>query len=222
MKVAAVIVTFNRKEMLIKNLECIINQSRMLDKVYIIDNASTDGTKEYIKEFIWKNKQIEYIRLNENLGGSGGFYNGLKKAYEDGYDFIWGMDDDAFPETFALETLIKSYAINQECKCLWSNCNADSVGFNNEGYKEVNNWMFVGFFIPREVIKKVGLPRKDFFIYHDDTEYAERIIKNGFKIYKIKDSLIEHGDFSNREMLRKKFIGKYLEFPKMPDWKLYY
>ncbi len=44
MKVAAVIVTFNRKEMLIRNLECILNQSRTLDKIYVIDNASTDGT----------------------------------------------------------------------------------------------------------------------------------------------------------------------------------
>ncbi len=132
------------------------------------------------------------------------------------------MDDDAFPEVSALEALMESYSISNECKCLWSNCNSDCSGFNNEGYKEVNNWMFVGFFVPREVIKKVGLPREDFFIYHDDTEYAERIIKNGFKIYKVEDSVIEHGDFSKREMLRKRFCGKYLEFPKMPDWKLYY
>jgi len=104
--------------------------------------------------------------------------------------------------------------------CLWSNCDNDQ-DFINE-YKEVYSWMFVGFMIPRNIIDKIGLPRKDFFIYHDDIEYAKRIIKNGFKIIKVKDSIILHNDYANRDSYKKFFLGLTIDFPKMNDWKLYY
>ena len=61
-KIAAVVVTYNRKEKLIKNLSCLKNQTRRLDKIYVIDNASTDGTKEIFNST--SDELIEYIRLD--------------------------------------------------------------------------------------------------------------------------------------------------------------
>lgn len=223
MKIATVVVTYNRKDMLLKNIECLLNQTRKSEKIYIIDNASTDGTREYINGVINNNKNdILYVRLEENSGGAGGFFKGLELAYKDGYEYVWGMDDDAFPKEDALEKIVEYLGKNPEAKCLWSNCNNDSLEFDENGVKEVESWMFVGFFISKDTIKKVGLPRREFFIYHDDTEYAERIIKNNFKILKLRDSIIEHGDFNNREILKRKIGGRVIEYPKMPDWKLYY
>lgn len=219
MRSAGIIVTYNRKELLKKSINCLINQTLKLDKIFIIDNASNDGTKEYIKKDI-EGKNIEYIFLEKNLGGSEGFYQGIKCAYDQGYDYIWGMDDDAFADAKAFENLMKIKAeIKDEC-CLWSNCNND-IEFEGK-YKKVQSWMFVGFFITKEIIKKVGFPRRDFFIYHDDSEYGSRIIKSGFSIVKVKDSIIKHGDFSERPMFKKKILGKELLFPEMPDWKFYY
>ncbi len=222
MNIAAVIVTYNRKDKLLKNIKCLLSQTRELNKIYIIDNASTDNTEEVIIPLAEQYENIEYIRLEENLGGSGGFSAGIKLAFDNNHDYIWGMDDDAFPEYNALEKLININIENRDTTCLWSNCNNDFEGYNLSGIKEVYNWMFVGFFLPKEIISKVGIPRNDFFIYHDDTEYAERIIKHGFKIYKVKDSIIDHGDLASREFFSKKIGSITINFPKMPDWKLYY
>ena len=82
--------------------------------------------------------------------------------------------------------------------------------------------MFVGFFIPRIVIEAVGFPRKDFFIYYDDREYADRIIKKGFTIIKVKNSVINHEDSIMKEFHTKIIFGIRLRYPKLTDWKNYY
>lgn len=218
-KICSITVTYNRKELLKKNIGLLLSQTYPLDCIYIIDNCSTDGTYEYMKDIIDTNPQIKYIRLDENLGGSAGFYKGIKCAYEDKMDYLWGMDDDAFPEEDALERLVAEYKnINKEC-ALWSNC-IDCKSTQN--IEQVESWMFVGFYLPLSLVDKVGFPRNDFFIYHDDAEYSYRIVKHGFPIYRINDSIIHHGDMTARPMHRKKVMGKEIEFPAMPDWKLYY
>ena len=127
-KIATVVVTFNRKDSLLKNIKLLINQTTKIDKIFIIDNASTDGTYEILNENeILKRKDIEYIRLEENLGGSAGFYEGIKLAYEKKYDWIWGMDDDAYPNKNALQQLISMSVKYPDIKCFWSNCNNDNL-----------------------------------------------------------------------------------------------
>lgn len=216
MKIVTVVVTYNRKEMLRKNLEALLAQTQKTE-IYIIDNHSTDGTYEYIKDLL--NEYITYERLKENTGGAGGFSYGIKKAFENGADVIWGMDDDAIPEKEALEKLITVYKQKGDSVCLWSNCNQD-IWEGNE--KEVDHWMFVGFLVTRKVIEKIGYPRADYFIYLDDWEYSRRIIKNGFKILKIKDSVIDHKDAIQNKYPVKKIFGIKLEWTELPDWKFYY
>jgi GT2 family glycosyltransferase len=208
--------------MLIQNIKCLLNQTAPLDRIYIIDNASTDGTKNYIKKLgILNNESITYIKLNENTGGAGGFYKGIKRAYEDGFEYIWGMDDDAYPNSDALFELIKCKTKIGKNICLWSNCDLDNEF--NDNYKEVNSWMFVGFYLPRNIINKVGYPRKDFFIYHDDSEYAYRIINNGFKIYKVRDSIINHNNvYSEKTIYKKTVFNMIIKLPKLSNWKMYY
>lgn len=121
--VCGVVVTFNRKELLKDCLKALIEQTRPLDAILIVDNASTDNTPQillemgyiqqlppeknsepYKTEFMSKIKNLEnesikiiYIRMNENTGGAGGFHMGQKHAFELGYDWIWLMDDDGYP-----------------------------------------------------------------------------------------------------------------------------
>ena len=129
------------------------------------------------------------------------------------------MDDDAIPKLNALEELVKQIP-NYKNDCLWSNCN--NAKFSNE-IKEVDNWMFVGFLIPCSIINTIGLPRDDFFIYHDDSEYAYRILKNRYKIYQVKNSVIVHNNcVKNDNMYSKKILFKTIHMAKMPDWKMYY
>lgn len=219
-KVVTVVVTYNRKEKLEKNIKCLLNQTYLINDIFIIDNASTDGTDLLVKNIISNNNsstKISYYKLDNNTGGSGGFSYGVSLASKSDNRYIWGMDDDAFPEKNALEELMKFASVKH---CLWSNCNGDT-DFESEK-KEVNKWMFVGFFIPKNIVKDVGLPRSDFFIYHDDHEYAHRIIKKGYKIYKIRDSIISHNDGPSSNIIRGKFLWKRPYMALLPDWKYYY
>ena len=103
-KTAAVVVTYNRKILL---EECINNLIKNKDlTVYIIDNASTDGTEKMIKTK-FKNK-IKYVNTGANLGGAGGFNFGIKHAINDrNYDYLWIMDDDTMVHDNTLEELLK-------------------------------------------------------------------------------------------------------------------
>ncbi len=99
-KICAVVVTFNRKQLLVRSLNSIISQrNAVLNKIIIIDNASTDGTEIYLHEkgmFVNNNIEIEYVRLQSNLGGAGGFNKGLSIAFDQQYDYCWVMDDDGY------------------------------------------------------------------------------------------------------------------------------
>ena len=133
--VCAVVVTYNRKTLLLECLEALLKQTRPIDAMYIIDNFSSDGTPEALKEngYIidlppddiseaWEREfevrnltdgqpvKIHYVRMNENTGGAGGFYEGVKRGYEKGYDWLWLMDDDVRPHIDALSALLQVQA----------------------------------------------------------------------------------------------------------------
>ena len=103
--VAAVIVTYNRKELLKECIEALLKQNYKKCDVLVIDNASTDGTKSYIEELL-KNKRVIYKNTGANLGGAGGFNYGMKEAYNLGYEYIWVMDDDCIVHNDSLEELL--------------------------------------------------------------------------------------------------------------------
>lgn len=237
------IVTYNRLELLKKSLDSCFTYGNALAQIIIVDNASTDGTFEYLRALFglnnesiefdtevakfeyfkggYLNKNVHVIKLNTNTGGSGGFHTGVKFFYEKSMsDWLWGMDDDAFIKNDAYENLVSAVEKNSSTLAFWSNCNSDQQFSGN--FKTVKNWMFVGFFVHKDLIKKVGFPVSDYFIYHDDSEYAERINRFGYEIIKVKNSLIEHGDLAQRDFWSKSFFGKKIDFPKMNDWKLYY
>lgn len=109
-RIAAVVVTYNRCAMLEGCLDALIRQDRPLDEILVIDNASTDGTNEMLKQKYARD--ITHVRMEVNLGGSAGFYEGLRLAYEKGYDWIWAMDDDVEPVADALKAFVDSPAFN--------------------------------------------------------------------------------------------------------------
>lgn len=210
-KVAAVVVTYNRKELLLKNIESLLNQtySSNLD-ILIIDNASTDGTVNYIADYITQKKVI-YINTGENLGGAGGFNYGIKEAYRSGYKYIWIMDDDTIPQVDALENLISAdISLNHDYGYLASNVlwkDGSICLMNRQKYKyrhidpskhndnliKSTQASFVSLFFRREVVHKIGLPIKEFFIWGDDVEYTRRMsIIHNLPCYMVKNSKVNH------------------------------
>ncbi len=129
--IAAVVVTYNRKALLARSLELLLQQSHPLDAIYVIDNASTDGTYddllsagsidpapeandapvESVKRVpreasSGRYTEVHYVRMPENTGGAGGFHEGTKRGREAGFDWLWLMDDDLEPSSEALRALV--------------------------------------------------------------------------------------------------------------------
>ena len=107
MDICVVLVTFNRKDDLQKTLEAYETQTHLPRAIVVVDNHSTDGTKEMIAEWQAKQGEIAHIvvTMPENVGGSGGFAAGLTKSLELPYEWVFVSDDDAYPHVDALQQL---------------------------------------------------------------------------------------------------------------------
>lgn len=202
-KVAAIVVTYNRKELLIKCIEKLQKQTVPLD-ILIIDNASTDGTGDMFKEVP---ENVKYFNTGKNLGGAGGFNYGLKMAVELGYDYLWVLDDDTMPTSTALEVFLNEdkkmkgkYGFLTS-KVLWKDDSVCTMNIQKltkwkqlkefDSIQSVQYASFVSLFIKSSTVKKIGLPYKDFFIWADDWEYTRRISKNE-ESYFIPQSIVHH------------------------------
>lgn len=211
-KVAAIVVTFNRKQYLVKNIESLLKQTKSQElDIFIIDNASTDGTYEELVCQQLVNK-VHYVNTGSNIGGAGGFNFGIKYVSRMQYEYVWLMDDDCFPYSDSLEQLLVSskelkgkygwlasvvlWRDNIECRMnrpKLSKYIFDSINMLQFGLLRVQQASFVSLFIRVDVIKKVGLPIKDFFIWGDDVEYTRRIaIRNNYKCYLVGKSRVLH------------------------------
>ncbi len=203
-KLAAIVVTYNRKELLLRLIDSLFSQSLLPQQIFIIDNLSSDGTEKALEQDYLPNNQITYIKLNENLGGAGGFNAGIKLAYEQGFDWFWLMDDDALPAPDALENLLNlaidpltiygSTALYKDQLC-WPVTHKGKLITQVADLPELSSIggiPFLGFFIHREMIGKIGFPDQGFFISGDDIEYCQRAKGLGYPIVMVKESHIYH------------------------------
>lgn len=206
-KVAAVIVTYNRKDLLLECINAILAQKKSVPDIIVIDNDSSDGTGETLQAFVG-NGSVIYFNTGSNLGGAGGFQYGIRKAVELGYDYLWIMDDDCIPSSTALISLIsaakdkKKYGFLSS-KVLWKDgsiceMNAqretltrDVTDFEPGQIKSVVMASFVSLFVPARVVREVGLPIKEFFLWTDDWEWTRRISRE-YPCYLVTDSVVTH------------------------------
>lgn len=223
MKIAAVIVTFNRLSDLKIAIQKYEEQIFMPSCMIIVNNCSTDGTYEFLEQ--WKKKSTSFekivLHLPQNIGGSGGFTEGIKYALQTDCDWYWIADDDAFLAEDALEKLTlfehNQPELIRNCAALcgavvrnpqsieidvWHRRklttrfgvpkqSAVSMEEYEKAYMKINLFTFVGAMVKAEVVKEVGLPRGDFFIYYDDLEFAYRVGKKG-DIYCIPECKVFH------------------------------
>ena len=234
MKIAILIVTYNRLELLEKSITMHISQTRRADLILIVDNCSTDNTLDYLNTLERKYNNVKILRLEDNTGGAGGFYAGLKYLRDHclEIDWVWLMDDDAIPKENALENILYGELAKENIygslpqmneKCAWPNRNHENKDLNFvsdfNDVEEVKWIPFLGFLISTQLITDIGLPEKDFFLAADDVEYSLRARKHGSKIFIKSTSLIDHPCSENYKI----FIGfRYLSNLKLAPWKRYY
>jgi rhamnopyranosyl-N-acetylglucosaminyl-diphospho-decaprenol beta-1,3/1,4-galactofuranosyltransferase len=131
-KIAAIVVTYNRKGLLGQCVDSLLAQTHALDAIYVIDNHSTDGTYDYLlgrdliapverpdggpiettrpvslEGFPDRRVAVHYVAMPENTGGAGGFHEGIRRAADAGFDWLWLMDDDLLTAADALQMLVR-------------------------------------------------------------------------------------------------------------------
>ena len=104
-QVTAVVVTYNRRDLLLESLAAVLGQTRAPDKTIVVDNASADGTAAAVRDAF---PAVHLAELKHNSGGAGGFAAGMALALAEGADLIWLMDDDTVPEPGALGALLSA------------------------------------------------------------------------------------------------------------------
>jgi GT2 family glycosyltransferase len=214
--VAAVVVTYNRSRLLLECLAALLTQSHPLDKIVLIDNASTDDTVQALRAHGYLNHAgIDYSRLSSNTGGAGGFYEGIRRAMELGVDWVWIMDDDAEPHPDALERLqigmrpgipaVANLTLGNDGQPQLEHRGWLSVcGLTARAHRpidlasstkqtDISFCSFVGLAIHRTAITRIGLPKRELFIKGDDLEYCLRLSAIG-PILLIPESKIRHKD----------------------------
>lgn len=203
----AVVVTYNRKGLLTECIDALLSSSIPVS-ILIIDNASTDGTKELISEK-YENDVI-YINTGQNLGGAGGFSFGIKYAAQLICKYLWILDDDTIVRKDTLSKLMSAgEKVNYNfgwlsSLALWKDGSAcvmntqeldpywgEEAELVQENIIRSIRASFVSLLVPKEIVLKIGLPYKEYFIWGDDVEYTLRISKSR-KCYFIMNSVVEH------------------------------
>lgn len=230
MDILAVIVTYNRKHDLQSCISSLRKQSFQSFDILVVNNGSTDGTKDYL------NAENGLIVIHqENLGGAGGFYTGMKYMFDHGYDWLWMMDDDGIAAPDQLERLMV-YASPKEHPILnalvLDKEQPDELSFHAP-VKKVDELKgkeltldfvhpFNGTLIHRSVIENVGMIKKEMFIWGDEMEYMERIRVNGYKPATVVGAIHYHPKEKGKKMRVLPFWGRYEVMDKPSKFSKYY
>jgi rhamnopyranosyl-N-acetylglucosaminyl-diphospho-decaprenol beta-1,3/1,4-galactofuranosyltransferase len=223
-RIFAVVVTRNRLALLKECVAALRSQSRGLDQIVVVDNGSTDCTEQ------WLASAGVTVFRQDNLGGAGGFWRGIKEAWALGADWVWCMDDDSVPTSDALERLVASSPFADPATgflsslVLWTDGQVHQMNMLPPAYPPtwthrllsdrvmpVARGTFVGMLIARRAVEAVGLPFREFVIWGDDTEYSRRILTR-FAGLQVLDSVIIHKTAENRH-------GYTYPVPRESYWK---
>ena len=216
---AIVICNFNKVDYLkgcLKTL-CKSNLANLSSDIIVVDNASTDGSAQFIKDFY---KKIILLENETNTGGSGGFDRGIKFAIQGEYKYLVLLDNDILLEENTILNLVKYIEVNPNVGVVGSKiCTMDNPnilqemgsyidfeeGFNiktpfkgyrdNDSLPKIVNCDYVPaccLITTNEVLNKVGSFNTDHFIYWDDMDWCTRIKREGFEIHAINESRVFH------------------------------
>lgn len=205
-KVAIIVVTYNRLKLLKEEIEALRAQTYTDSQIVVINNGSTDDTLS------WLQQQQDIITITQdNVGGAGGFFTGMKYAAENNYEYCWVMDDDVICEANALEELVEGFKNVPNAGFVCSKVvGSDGCSMNvpildvregNHGYSEwyneskydllrVKKATFVSVLFPTKIIKEVGLPLREYFIWGDDWEYTQRISSKHVSYMSLKSTVV--------------------------------
>ena len=213
-RVTAVIVTYNNLLMLRDLLRDLEHQTRKADEIIVIDNASSDGTDQIMERDF---PTVRYIRLAENTGSAGGYHEGIKTALEKS-NLIWTLDDDVRLHPDSLEQLVKGLE-ELDSKLPVGSVRSVATRCDETPPSRLEFFPWRGTLLKTEVIRKIGLPLKELFIYGEDLEFAMRFNAHGFYCYWIPSSVCTEVRLEGKDDFR--LFGRTVRVYSVP-FQLYY
>lgn len=230
-KYAVIIVTYNRELLLRECIDNVKNQIIVPDSIIIVNNASTDGTYEYLEELTKKSELFDIIHLSKNTGGAGGFAKGIECALQKDVDSVLIIDDDAMIEKDYMQKILQIRLQNPQYRAFagtvkineridtFHRRNLQKAGLISRNCKEWEYGQpsfacdiasFCGMVVDTGLIRQIGLPHAEYFIWYDDTEYSLRIHQYS-KILVVTAAVLNHKTSQN-----------VILHPRRYDWKDYY
>lgn len=218
-RVVAVVVTYNREQLLQDCLDALHAQQRRPDVVVVIDNASTDASGAVADAHPLA---ADVVHLQRNVGGAGGFAAGIARALvRHQADWVWVMDDDtiARPDTLAqllaaLEaspvrlSVLSSRAVWTDGRDHPMNTQRSRLGASAQeksdaaraGGRPIRTASYVSALLNGQDVRRLGLPYADYFIWSDDFEHTGRLLRHGRGL-QVPTSVVEHrtARFSNAQ-----------------------
>jgi GT2 family glycosyltransferase len=195
--VVAVVVTWNRRELLRESLAALAGQTLPPTRVVVVDNASTDGTAELLRT---EHADLELVHLTRNVGGAGGFAAGIERALTCDPDLVWLLDDDTVPTASAAEHLAAAWASYPgerrpallASRVVWTDgrdhpmntprrkpgaTRPERASAATVGAVPIRSASFVSVMCDAGVVRQRGLPVADYFLWNDDFEYTTRLVR---------------------------------------------
>lgn len=228
---AVVIVTYNREQLLWECVDCVENQTTAPNSIIIVNNASTDGTLNYLEKLKRKSDTFDIINLPQNIGGAGGFAKGMERALLKDVDCVLIIDDDAMIEKHYMQHILQMRLENPQYKAFAGTVKTDGkidtfhrrnlqkIGLMSQNCKEQEYGKpfftcdiasFCGMVVDIDLVRQIGLPRAEYFIWYDDTEYSLRIRQHS-QILVVTTAELNH-----------KTLQISIACPRRYDWKDYF
>ncbi len=202
-RVVAVVVTWNRRELLAEALDAVTTQVPSPDVVVVVDNASSDGSREFVAG---RYPDVDLVRLETNTGGAGGFAAGVDRALlAHGADLVWLLDDDTVPQPGALSVLLDARERHPGAtptllasRVLWTDGRDHPMNTprprplvrrsareaaRRVGCVPVRSASFVSVLVDADAVRDRGLPLADYFVWNDDFEFTTRLLRGRVGLY---------------------------------------
>jgi rhamnopyranosyl-N-acetylglucosaminyl-diphospho-decaprenol beta-1,3/1,4-galactofuranosyltransferase len=205
-RVAAAVATYNRRHVLRRSLTALLAQSRPIDEVIVVDNASSDGTPQMIAEEF---PTVRLVQMPENTGAAGAFAAGLREGVASGHDWVWMFDDDDVPQPDALATMLDAVAELPRRTGIVACGRCSATG---ERYALGAHWRhrqvivpptdpagpplpidviaFCGTLVAADLIRDIGVTKSDYFMMLEEMEYSLRARRTGWGVYVLPQPLI--------------------------------
>lgn len=215
--VVAVVVTWNRRELLQESLAAVHGQTHPPAAIVVVDNASDDGTSELLDSAYAVELGLDVVHLRQNTGGAGGFAVGVERALGHHPDLVWLLDDDTVPTPTAVEELVRAWRDHPgdpdgrrpavlASRVVWTDGRdhpmntprpkpgasaAETAAAESVGAVPIRSASFVSLMCDADRVRERGLPVADYFLWNDDFEYSTRLVRGGVGLY-CPTSLVVH------------------------------